>query len=435
MDHSVTRAVILVLALSAVPHTASPQQTERLYQEACDSGDLLACNVFGVMLEIGDGVPQDVARAVELYQRACEGGELIGCTNLGVMYETGLAVAQDLALARGLYRTACEGGEQLGCSLRERVGQRAIPESTTRHFKSGQVGDAETLETLGNAVVTLIDLELRTISDANGSFAFAGLPAGLHRLRVERLGYETVDGQVLVPGNPEFFVLLTPAALDDPDAPGSLVGRVIEAPDQGLGAVDVTIVGEDIVRALTNAQGRFTLGGLRPGLAVVRFSRLGYAPRTATVVVQPGRTVEVSATLAVQPFELAAIEVAVRSATLERRGFYQRSERGIGTQLSPSRLERTGAMLVSEALTGRIPGVSVAMSGGSTRLVSRRGVDSTLQECALAVFLDGIQLGDTDLDLFPVDALEAIEVYQGVETPAQYVVNPCGAVLLWTRQS
>jgi hypothetical protein len=67
--------------------------------------------------------------------------------------------------------------------------------------------------------------------------------------------------------------------------------------------------------------------------------------------------------------------------------------------------------------------------------VSRRASVPGLDECTLAVFLDGMRLGDTDLDLFPMDAIEAIEVYQGIETPPQYAVTPCGAVLLWTRQS
>jgi hypothetical protein len=429
-----TSAMVACVLLAPSPVVA--QQTERLYQEACDAGDLVACNVFGVMLELGDGVSQDIPRAVLFYQRACEGGELVGCTNLGVLYEGGIGVPMDVALARGLYRTACEGGETLGCSLRERVGRREVPD-TARYFKSGRAGDAETREVLAQTIVELPDLGLRTVSDRTGAFAFTGLPPGLHRLRAERLGYEPVEGQLLVPGNPDFFVLLTPAAVEHEGEPGNLVGRVTEAADQGLANVDVTIVGREN-RTLTNAQGRFAVDGLAPGVVVLRFARLGYAPRTATVIVQPGRTVEVAVTMAVQPLELAAIDVTVRSRTLEQNGFYERSDGGLGTHFSPAELGSLGANLVSEALLGRVPGVRVEeafAAGGTTRLLSRRGSVPGLEECALAVFLDGMQLGDADLDLFPLDAIEAIEVYHGIETPPRYAVTPCGAVLLWTKQS
>jgi hypothetical protein len=432
-----TRTFVLVGLVLILPSSARAQAAERLYQEACDGGNLVACNVFGVMLELGDGVAQNLPRAITLYQRACEGGELIGCTNLGVLYESGLGVPQNLALARGLYRTACEGGEALGCSLRDRVGRGAIPD-TARYFKAGRVGDAGTREVLAETVIDLPDLGLRAVSDWTGAFAFADLPPGLHRLRAERIGYEVLEGQLLVPGNPEFWVLLTPAELENPDAPGGIAGRVTEAPDQGLAAVDVSVVGQEGMRTITNPQGRFVMTGLEPGLAVVRFARFGYAPRTATVIVQPDRTMEVNATMAVQPFELAAIDVTVRSRTLEQNGFYQRLSGGLGTQIAPRQLVAIGATLVSEALTGRVPGVTVQReysAGGSARLVSRRGAVPGVEECPLAVFLDGMRLDDSDLDLFPMEAIEAIEVYQGIETPPQYAVTPCGAVLLWSRQN
>lgn len=37
------------------------------------------------------------------------------------------------------------------------------------------------------------------------------------------------------------------------------------------------------------------------------------------------------------------------------------------------------------------------------------------------------------VDFFPPGDLEAIEVYRGVELPAAFGANNCGAVLFWTR--
>ncbi len=62
---------LFLLALATLgPAPAAPQSTERLHQEACDRGDLTACNVFGLMYETGARVPRNLGRAAALYQRA-----------------------------------------------------------------------------------------------------------------------------------------------------------------------------------------------------------------------------------------------------------------------------------------------------------------------------------------------------------------------------
>ena len=90
-----SRSVLLVALIGLLPRAGASQTTERLYVEACEAGDLIACNVFGLMYETGDGVPRDLSRAASLYEMACEGGELVGCTNLGLMYADGRGVPQD----------------------------------------------------------------------------------------------------------------------------------------------------------------------------------------------------------------------------------------------------------------------------------------------------------------------------------------------------
>ena len=89
-------------------------------------------------------------------------------------------------------------------------------------------------------------------------------------------------------------------------------------------------MGEARARAITNPQGRFVLDDLPPGLAEVRFTRLGYAPRTATLIVHPSRTVELSATMFTAPIEIDPIAVTVRSRLLEQNGFYNRLETVVG---------------------------------------------------------------------------------------------------------
>ena len=335
--------LLLGVLLCLWPCRVASQLTERLYQEACDNGNVSACNVFGLMNERGEGVTQDLSRAVGLYERACEGGLPVGCTNLARMYEAGAGVPRDVARANVLYQVACEGGELLACDL---------------------------------------------------------------------------------------------APADNPLRPGRINGRVMEeGKSRGLSDVDITVVGQTEVRTLSNRQGQFTLRDLEPGPAQVRLTRLGYAPRTVLLVVQPGRTVDLSATMSTRPIELEAIRVTVRPRFLELSGFYARGDQGFGHQFGPMELETLDLERVSNVLS-RVPGVSVRRTGpGRSSAVSMRGVGSSTGSCRLLVYVDGLRMSTSyDLDQIHPDQIEAVEVYHGVATPIQYMGNGCGVVLLWTRR-
>ena len=64
------------------------------------------------MYLLGEGVPQDLARAAALFERACVGGVMVGCTNLGRMYGVGAGVPEDSARASDLYEvgSVCSRG-------------------------------------------------------------------------------------------------------------------------------------------------------------------------------------------------------------------------------------------------------------------------------------------------------------------------------------
>jgi hypothetical protein len=405
-----------------------------LYQQACDDGDPEACNVFGLMYQFGESVPQDPARAAVLFQRACEGGLLVGCTNLGFMYEVGSGVPQDLSRAVGLYQVACEGGEMLGCRGIETVVQTGGSEPVELFAKSGQIGDTETGDALSGAIIEVPELGIRTTSDASGRFELIGLPEGRYSLRAERLGYEMLFGQLEVPGNPEFLVLLTPTIVDDPLAPGRVTGLVTEeGGNRGLSDVEIVVLGQTEARTISNGRGRFNLRDLEPGLAEIRFTRLGYAPRTATLIVQPGIAVELTATMFTQPIELEAIEVTVRSSYLERVGFYRRAGRW-GRQFTRQDLDDINPMFVSD-LIRRVPGVRIRYGLNGAEAVNRRRTSMSLGACALTVYVDGVRQFSNDLEGFPPEWLEAAEVYTGPGVPIEYrFFSACGVVLLWTQR-
>ena len=93
------------------------------------------------------------------------------------------------------------------------------PEAVVLHgfFKSGRVGNTETGEALSGVIITVPDLGIQTITDLEGRFQISGsLPNGRYRLKAEHVGYEVLEGEMVVPGRSEFLVLLTPTEVDDP---------------------------------------------------------------------------------------------------------------------------------------------------------------------------------------------------------------------------
>ncbi|HSH74244.1 MAG TPA: carboxypeptidase regulatory-like domain-containing protein [Longimicrobiales bacterium] len=418
-----TFLALLTLLWAGAARPAASQVTERLYQQACDQGDFFACIVFGLKSETGDGVPRDLAKAADLYRRACEGGEMSGCTNLALLYEGGRGVVRDSARATGLLRVACEGGETLACETVGPLSRVAAGELTGGFNKSGRIRDEVTGRSLSDAIVDLPDLDLRAIAGDSGRVEFLGLPPGRHALRAQRTGYDVFDGDLEVFDDSGFAILLTPATGVDPRAPSRILGQVREGEDRALTNVEITVVGQPGAHALTDSRGRFTLRGVEPGLVEVRFTLLGFAPRTAVLIAQPGGTSDITVTMSVEPVELEPIEVTARSSFLERSGFYERADLAGNAQFSRRDFETIHPEYLSD-LVRRVPGV--ILSGGvatSMRSGSR---------CALPVYVDGIRATDSRLDRFAPEELEAVEVYHGTNTPIEYG-NACGALLLWTR--
>jgi TPR repeat protein len=73
------------------------------------------CYNLGVLLENGDGIPKDLAKARPLYEKACKAGKPDACNNLGHLLDDGLGGPKDKAAAKVLYQQACDAGVELGC--------------------------------------------------------------------------------------------------------------------------------------------------------------------------------------------------------------------------------------------------------------------------------------------------------------------------------
>ena len=401
------KSALVFAFLGLLPCQLAGQDTDRVHRGRCDGGDLLSCNVLGLMYETGAGGTRDLTRAVDLYQRVCDGGVAAGCTRLQLTRRS----TTDVALADGFLRT-------------------------------GWVADAETGAPIHEAIVDLPGIRLRAVSDESGRVELGRLREGRYRIVTQRAGYETLGGELPVPWNAEFLILLERSEVDDPLALGRIFGRVTEEGRiDGLSDVDIMVLGPTPVRTLSDPQGRFTLTGLEPGPVEIRFTRLGYAPRTTSLMVRPGRTVVVNGSMSAQPIELEPIEVTVGSGYLERNGFYRRARNAWGYRFTRHDVDLVDAQLMSDLLLGA-PGVTVLHGRRGAEVVTRRRIDiGDGGSCHLRPYLDGMRMFDWDFDQVLPGDIEGVEVYQGLDAPLEYrnLVEPagtyaCGVVLIWTRR-
>ena len=79
-------------------------QARTLFTQACDGGEMNACNYLGILYARGQGGPQDEGKAHELFQKACEQGFFSSCASLGIMYQDD----KNYTEARKYFKKACD---------------------------------------------------------------------------------------------------------------------------------------------------------------------------------------------------------------------------------------------------------------------------------------------------------------------------------------
>jgi TPR repeat protein len=68
-----------------------PIGAAKLYQGACDQGDLGGCTALARMLAEGNGVPKDPVKAIALVEAGCKATDAGSCDLLGYFHATGRA--------------------------------------------------------------------------------------------------------------------------------------------------------------------------------------------------------------------------------------------------------------------------------------------------------------------------------------------------------
>ncbi len=100
--------------LDAWDQSASNTEGFPFLERGCEQGVEVACGEAARVLEFGDGVPQDTARAHTLYKGLCDAGNPEGCTSVAVMIDRG-KIKGTPEQALSLMRRACDGGVARAC--------------------------------------------------------------------------------------------------------------------------------------------------------------------------------------------------------------------------------------------------------------------------------------------------------------------------------
>jgi hypothetical protein len=227
---------------------------------------------------------------------------------------------------------------------------------------------------------------------------------------------------------------LAAAALPAQESPPPLVrvrGAVVDSTGAPVAGAEVRAVGTEI-QATTSDSGVFRIE-LPAGPVVFAVRRLGYEPSTFLATLRTGRTNGVRLVLSVMAQGLPEVVVAEQRDQAWLRIFHQRSEGQAGTFITRSEIENARARTMTDLLRRRVPGAQVVPTrNGGTRVFMR---GNTSRRCPPQLFVHATPYSG-ELDDFPPDAVEALEVYSGSsELPPELNVGRamCGAIVIWTR--
>ena len=226
-----------------------------------------------------------------------------------------------------------------------------------------------------------------------------------------------------------------------------LRGRVSNADSQRpLSAVSVSLYSDSLKLlgdARSDSMGDFTLRVPRPGSYYIMPRRIGFFGSMVGPLAMATRdTFELVVHITPVAMSIGGVTVtASRLPTVDfTRGFEGRRARGIGSFVTREEIERIGAGRTLDLLRG-VAGVSVIDDDGNPGMnelmvVSNRGTRSMAGACRLAMFVDGLQVDDTEINRsYRPSDFEAIEVYAAAQVPIQFSQrsSECGAILFWSK--
>ena len=306
---------------------------------------------------------------------------------------------------------------------------------------AGTVTDSVSGVPLANARVSIqwraledsVPLRAEATSDAQGFYAFCGVPGGVAVLLVAEFAVPSAPITVGVESG-MLHVQPIRMVLSDPDEPGVLVGRVVDAGTRRPIAGADVILADRGLRALTNNFGYFTFGELPWGIYALEVANLGYADRTVPVRVSGALSQMAEIGLSAEAIELEGLTVTARdiASRTDLDGLVRRMSLGFGSFLTREVLEKRPMARLFDFLR-EVPGVWVDQHGFDATMTVRG------RPCDPIIYVNGVERPTWTVDSFVTQDLEAIEVYRGyAQIPGEFLrpsmgLRPCAVVAIWTR--
>jgi hypothetical protein len=206
-----------------------------------------------------------------------------------------------------------------------------------------------------------------------------------------------------------------------------------------LATVDV----DDLVQR-SDSTGAFRFVGLAPGLHPLHIRRLGYAPFSTTIEVNPKDSTVVVVAMKALPQLLHEITISGRVVSVPYRfeSVYRRAAEGFGHFITREEIIERNPRRTRDLLQA-IPGVLVF----SDKLVFQRCRKQMRAGPELSpankvqVYIDGQRftqfVDDVEAALGSVapQNIQAIEVYSGIsQMPPDFGVDACAAIAIWTTR-
>ncbi|HKP76991.1 MAG TPA: carboxypeptidase regulatory-like domain-containing protein, partial [Longimicrobiaceae bacterium] len=187
--------------------------------------------------------------------------------------------------------------------------------------------------------------------------------------------------------------------------------------DTGAPLAGATVRLDGVPRAVSDTLGHVLIAGLTPGRHLMDVMMLGRRPVSPEIEVAGGEVLALEVVLDYDAVQLDPVEVTAPRRHAGGGAAY----RGSGRWFGRDEILGTGARKLSELL------VIVGAIQPNGRMRQAR--------CAPRIIADGILISGGNLDLFPVQDIEAVQVFTNGSVPPEYggTMSGCGVVVVWTR--